>query len=62
MECLLTISKNQFAVTLFYFGILEEEMQNGMLQVLKDAGIITYIIHPEEDIEILYGKTQSKDS
>lgn len=62
MECLLTISKNQFAVTLFYFGILEEEMQNGMLQVLKDAGIITYIIHPEEDIEILYGKTQSRDS
>ncbi len=62
MESLINLNKNNCSVTLFYIGEQNNEKEWNLIRVLKDEGIITYVIHPEEDIEQLYGSKQNKVS
>lgn len=54
MECLSYVVKNDYSVALFYFGTQFDEEENNRVRFLKDKGIMSYCIHPEEDLEKIF--------
>lgn len=60
MECLSHYVKNGCSIVLFYFGTQYDEEEINRVRFLKDEGVVCYDIHPEEDLEIIFGSGHSE--